>query len=250
MDLEGSVAVVTGASRGIGKAAALALAAAGADVVCAARSVEGSPSRLPGTVEETARAVQALGGRALAVPCDVARDEDIEALARRTLERCGRVDILVNNAAVNYRAAIADTEPRRWDVMMNVNLRGAFLCAKAFLPAMMKRRAGCIINVSSGAVTDAEVSAALGIVPYAVSKAGVEQLTQGLAAELRPYGIAANCLRIEAAVATEGARAVDPGGDYTKWETPEAVAEAIVWLARQGATYTGRVVTLAETRLT
>jgi NAD(P)-dependent dehydrogenase (short-subunit alcohol dehydrogenase family) len=243
-----AVAVITGASRGIGKATALALSQANYRVVCAARTGGGRPSKLPGTLEETVDAIEQAGGSALAVPCDVSQDRDVEALAAQTLAEFGRIDVLVNNAAVNYRAAIAETASRYWDVTMSVNLGGTFRCCRAFFTAMKQEGGGRMINISSGAADDAAVSAELGITAYAVSKAAVEALSRGLAEELRPDGIAVNCLRIEAAVATEGARAVDPDGDYSAWEAPEDVAEAILWVARRDISYTGNVLTLADTR--
>ena len=248
MKLRDAIVVVTGASRGIGRAAALALAREGADIVCAARSTEAAPSRLPGTIEETVREVEALGRRALAVACDVSRDEDVEELALRTLDHFGRIDCLVNNAAVNSWEQFADISIKRWDLVLKVNLRGTVLATKAFLPRMIQQRSGRIINVSSGATTDLEIAAELGIIPYAVSKVAIETLTEGLALELRPRGIAVNCLRIETSVVTEGARLLNPDADYSDWETPEGAAEALLWLATQEPSYTAHVVTIAETR--
>jgi NAD(P)-dependent dehydrogenase (short-subunit alcohol dehydrogenase family) len=243
-----AVAVITGASRGIGRAAAAAFAAEGYRVVCAARSGGGKRSKLPGTLEETVAAIERAGGQAMGIPCDVSRDEDVEVLARRTLEAYGRVDVLVNNAAVNYKSTITDTAPRHWDVTMNVNLGGTFRCGRACIPSMKKRGVGRIINISSGAAGDAKVSAELSIIPYAVSKAAVEALTEALAEEVRADGIAVNCLKIEVPVATEGARAVDPAGNYSGWESAEGVAQAILWLAKRDVSYTGNIVTIRDTR--
>ena len=248
MKLRDAVVVVTGASRGIGRAAALALAREGADIVCTARSTEAAPSRLPGTIEETAQEVEALGRRALSVACDISRDDDVEELARRTLDHFGRIDCLVNNAAVNSWEQFADISIKRWDLVLKVNLRGTVLATKAFLPRMIEQGSGRIINVSSGATTDMEIAAELGIIPYAVSKMAIETLTEGLALELRPRGIAVNCLRIETSVVTEGARLLNPDADYSDWETPEGAAEALLWLATQEPSYTAHVVTIAETR--
>jgi NAD(P)-dependent dehydrogenase (short-subunit alcohol dehydrogenase family) len=134
----------------------------------------------------------------------------------------------------------------RWDLTMNVNLRGTMLVTKAFLPALLQQGSGCIINVSSGAVVMPEASAELGLVAYAASKAAIESMTASLAEELRPQSIAVNCLRIEMAVATEGALLVDPDGDRTGWGTPEQCAEAILRIARWPLSESGRVVTVAE----
>jgi citronellol/citronellal dehydrogenase len=248
MHLRDSVAVVTGASRGIGRALALALAREGASVVCTARSTAATPSKLPGTLDETLRAIEAAGGNAIAVPCDVSQRDQVEAMAHRALHAFGRVDLLVNNAAVNYWSPFAELPLKRWDLVLNVNLRGTVLCTHAFLPAMLQRGAGSIVNVSSGAVTDVKATVDLGIIPYAVSKAAVERFTTFLAEELRPAGIAVNCLRIEEAISTEGARALNPAHEAWGWETPEACAEAILWLASRDPADTGRVVTLADVR--
>ena len=248
VSLRDAVAVVTGASRGIGRATALALAREGADVVCTARSTANSPSKLPGTIDDTVREVEALGCRALAVPCDVSRDEDVEELAKRTLDRFGRIDILVNNAAVNTWVPFAEIPMKRWDLVLNVNLRGTVLATKAFLPAMIEQGGGRIVNVSSGAAVDLKISAELGIIPYAVSKVAVETLTAGLALEVGAQGVAVNCLRIETSVATEGARFLNPDVDYSDWETPEGAADALLWLATRAPSYNGHTLTIAEVR--
>ncbi|MFN8628499.1 MAG: SDR family NAD(P)-dependent oxidoreductase [Candidatus Binatia bacterium] len=245
IDLTGAVAVVTGASRGIGRAAALAFARAGAHVVCTARSTAAAPSKIPGTIDDVAEQVRALGRGALAVCCDIREEEQVEALARSTMERFGRIDILVNNAAVNFRAPFAETPMKRWDLVLDVNLRGSVLCTKAVLPHMRTRGSGSIVNVSSGAVNPELAS---GIVPYAVSKAGLEMLTRALALELRPRRIAVNGLRIESSVASEGAVFFNPQAVSSDWDTPEAVGEDIFWLATREPTFTGQVLTMAEVR--
>mgnify|MGYP000504191150 CR=1 FL=1 len=245
MRFQDQVCVVTGASRGIGKAIALALAREGADVVVTARSSEGAPSKLPGTIEETARLIQEMGRRALAVPCNVADESQVEELARRTLDEFGRVDILVNNAGVSYPAPFLETPIRRWDLVLNVNLRGTVLCCMAFLPHMVQRGQGKVINVSSGAV-NAEMAAQVGLLSYSVAKAAIEQLTRGLAVEVAPKGVAVNCLRIDMSVVTEGWTYLNPDRDYSDWEKPETVAEATLWLAAREPSFTGRVLTVTE----
>jgi citronellol/citronellal dehydrogenase len=246
MQLQDAVAVITGASRGIGRATALALAQAGANVVCTARSSAATPSKLPGTIEETAQQAQAFGRRAVAVRCDISQEAEVEALAQRTLAEFGRIDILINNAAVNYWAPFVDMPMKRWDLVLNVNLRGTILCTKAFLPHMRQQGGGRILNVSSGAATDLEVAASMGMLAYATSKAAVETFTKGLALELRPDRIAVNCLRIETGVVTEGAVFFNPDFDYSGWEKPETAAADILWMATREPSYTGHVVTMAE----
>ena len=248
MKLRDAVAVITGASRGIGRATAVALAREGAHIVCAARSSTEAPSKIPGTVEETAEEVRSLGRRALAIPCDISREDQVNDLAARVLDEFGRIDVLVNNAAVNAPGSFANTSMKRWNTILNVNLLGAILCTRACLPQMIKQGNGRIINVSSGAADDPEITARYGILPYAVSKAALETLTRGLALELQPSGIAVNCLRIETSVASEGAVFLNPNVDVSGWERPETVADAILWLLARPASYTGRVMALADVR--
>lgn len=242
--LEGQVAIITGASRGIGRAISLELAELGANIVAVARSTDSAPSRVPGTVEETARQVEASGRRALAVAADVTSLAEVEAMVDRALGCFGHVDILVNNAAYMYRAPFWRTPLSRWELVLNVNLRGPVICIQALMPHMLKRRSGRILNISSGAATMLLPE----MVSYSVSKAALETLTRGLASELRDYGVSVNALRIETAVATEGAMFLNPGADFSGWETPQAVAEAAAWMLCQPASYTGRVATIAEVR--
>lgn len=244
---ETPVAIVTGASRGIGRHIALTLAREGMDIVCAARSTRDAPSKLSGTIEETASEVEALGQHALAVPCDIRQEVQVAELMRRAANELGRIDLLVNNAAVVAPAPFSEITTKRWNLMLDVNLGGTALCTRAVLPTMFEQGSGRIINVSSGAVTDPELAAQLGIIPYAVSKAAVEALTTALAYELQPRGISVNALRIESAIATEGAELADPGVD-SGWEQPETAADAVRWLAAQDVSYTGHVMTMAETQ--
>jgi citronellol/citronellal dehydrogenase len=238
------VAVVTGASRGIGRQIAIDFARAGADVVVTARSSENARSKLPGTIEETAREVEALGHRALAIPMDVTSEEQIGEMAERTLKEFGRCDILVNNAAISAPAPFHETPLRRWDLVMNVNLRGPVMCMQAFLPSMIELRSGRIINISS-------ILAELVMPPmisYSVSKVALEKFTQYTGEELKAHNIAVNALRIELNIATEGWMYRNPGMDFSDWDKPEAASETALWIATQPASYTANVVTIADVR--
>jgi len=244
MKLKNKVAIVTGGSRGIGKQICLAFAKEGAKVVVAART-EKEGERLPGTIHQTVDEIDAIGGQALAVRTDITVDEDVEALARQTLEKFGRIDILVNDAAANINATVADLPVKRWDLMMRVNLRGTFICTKAVLPAMMEQKSGNIIAMTSIA---AKRLAPPGEVCYSITKSGIELFCWGLAQEVKEYNIAVNDLYPTGGVVTDGFKMVfrkkNLNEDFLKqMKTPEHIAQAALWIARQDAgTFTGNSV--------
>lgn len=171
--LAGEVAVITGAAGGIGREVALVFAGLGAAVVVADIADGG---------RDTARAIEEAGGRALFVPCDVSSEEEVAALARRTGDAFGAAGILVNNAIVAPVASVLETEPPLWDKVLGVNLRGPFLTCRAFLPGMIERRRGTVINLVS---TDAMPF----LSAYIASKQGLVGFSQSLAAEVGPLGV-------------------------------------------------------------
>jgi citronellol/citronellal dehydrogenase len=241
MKLEGKVAIVTGASRGIGKAIAIALATEGAHIVVAARTEqEGGP--LPGTIYKTAHAIRALGGKALAIRTDVTKEDEVIELAERTLKEFGVIDILVNNAGIDFPGNVLDVPIKRWDLIMAVNLRGTFLCTKAVLPTMVKRRSGSIINLSSVAGT----RLILLDLAYGVSKAAIERFTFGLAEELKEYNIAVNAL-CPSITDTEGVALWMPSEDKSGWQKPEMWGRYAIFLAtKDTVSLTGRVLSAEE----
>ena len=244
MPLLGKVAIVTGASRGIGRGLVVGLAAAGADVVCAARTEVEEPGGLPGTIHTAAAAVAATGRRSLAVRCDVGVASDIEALITSTVDTLGRVDILVNNAMAPTRGRFEDTTVEMWDMSMTTNVRSLFLICQAVLPHMTAVGGGSIINISSGAAehaSTAHLPPGYGI--YAVAKAAMERFSTSLAPELADRGIAINALRPGAVKTELATRELGEDFDWSGWKTPEAVVPAVVFLAAQRpGTFTGRVV--------
>jgi NAD(P)-dependent dehydrogenase (short-subunit alcohol dehydrogenase family) len=184
--LNGKVALVTGGSRGIGRAIALAFAEAGADLVVSSRD------KKPPELDTVAAEVRALGRRAAAVPAHVGKKEEVERLVRRTVDEMGRLDILVNNAGANpVLSALADLGEEAFDKVLEVNLKGALLTSQAAVPAMIRQGGGRIINISSISGLRARAD---GTGAYCVSKAALNMMTQVLARELAPHNILVNAI--------------------------------------------------------
>lgn len=246
MKLAGKVCIVTGASRGIGKAIAIGYAREGARVVVAART-EAEGGKLPGTIFKTLEEIKGVGGQGLAVRCDVSNEEDVAAMVRKTLDAFGRIDVMFNNAGINFLATVADIPVKRWDLVMRVNVRGPFLCCKAVLPTMKEQRSGSIINMSSEGASSRRPDN----FTYAMSKAALERFTYVLAEEVREYNIAVNALT-PGRVRTEGSGVIGPpDGDWSGWKIPEVVVPPAIFLAVQDArSFTGRLVHTPEFRIT
>jgi citronellol/citronellal dehydrogenase len=205
--LDGEVAVVTGASRGIGKEIALLFGAEGAKVVVAARTVQEGDHQLPGGIEETAAEIREKNGDATAVQADVSDTESIAGLVAACREAYGPATVLVNNAALTYYMPIKDFAPRRWQKMIQVDLTGPFLLAQAVIPDMIAAGRGHIVNISSRAAIHPEgppFENRPGGTVYGMVKAGLERFTSGLASELYDSGIAVNALSPTGIVASPG----------------------------------------------
>src|ERR1700692_3718343 len=187
--LDGRVAVVTGSSRGIGRAMVLRLAREGASVVVTGKSESGT-DKLPGSIHTVAAEVEAAGGAALAVRVDVRHEDEVEAMVEATVARFGRLDILVNNAGALWWQPILQTPPKRYDLMWEINVRAAYLCAYYALPHMARNRWGHVINCSPPISTQPSP----GHVAYMTTKMGMTRLAIGIAAEHASDGIASNSL--------------------------------------------------------
>ncbi|HZV96969.1 MAG TPA: SDR family NAD(P)-dependent oxidoreductase [Candidatus Nitrosocosmicus sp.] len=181
-ELGGQVAIVTGAGRGIGRATALELARLGADIVVAELDKAGA--------ERTAGEVKAAGRRAVALTTDVTRRTDLESMAARTLADLGKIDILVNNAGIYRAAATLEITEEHWDAVLDINAKALFFACQAVLPAMIKRKRGCIVNLASMA---GKVGSRTNL-PYNASKAAVVSITKSLALAHAEHGIRVNCV--------------------------------------------------------
>ncbi|HEV8675376.1 MAG TPA: SDR family oxidoreductase [Methylomirabilota bacterium] len=223
MRLRDTVALVTGAGRGIGRSIALTFAREGADLALADRAAEG--------LDAVADEVRGLGRRAVAERADVSREADVARLVGRVLGEFGRVDVLVNNAGtVILPGAILETTLEAWETTMATNARSVFLCTRAVLPAMIERRQGRIINIASTAGLRELADRAA----YCASKHAVVGFTRAAALDMKPYGIAVNAIA-PGPVDTPLTRWSRPDADKRDWLRPDEIADVAVFLASADA---------------
>ncbi len=238
--LANQIAVVTGAGRGIGRAIALRFAAEGADIVCVSRTAENSG--------KVANEVRALGRKAWAHAVDVAESRAVAEAGEKILAETGRVDILVNNTGITRDGLLVRMSEQDWDTVLDTNLKGAFLFTKAFARAFIKRRSGCVINISSvtGLIGNA------GQCNYAASKAALIGFTKSVARELASRGITVNALApgfvetdMTAALSEEVRQELLQKIPLNALGQPDDIANAALFLASPAARYiTGQVITV------
>lgn len=242
-DITGKVAIVTGGASGIGRAIALALAESGANVVIADRALDGA--------EEMAREIESAGGKAIATKTDVTDSKEVEQMVQRTIEKFGKIDILINNAGIIARSSVMDMREEELDRTFEVNLKGVVLCSQAAARHMIEQKSGKIVNMGSSLSSRASVcNLSGGGADYCASKAAVQAFTRTLAMELGSYGINVN--------------AVAPGTTNTPmheglWEVatiyfqnsvplgrlaePEDIADVVLFLVTDAARYiTGQTI--------
>jgi citronellol/citronellal dehydrogenase len=247
--LEGRVALVTGASRGIGAAIARRLASEGAAVAVTARSVDTHP-HLPGTLRETLAAIEGAGGRAVAIGADLMQPDDRARIVEEARAALGPIDVLVNNAAAAFYMPFAKVSEKRFRVAFEVNVRAPWDLAQRVVPDMEKQGRGCIVNISSDTARHpqgppyGDFQRHGGAVLYGATKAALDRISAGLAAELFDAGIAVNSLSPVAAVLTPGVEAlgVVPEEFRETAEPVEHLAEATLALCEpRDEPITGRV---------
>ena len=241
--MEKPVALITGASRGIGKQLCVDVAAAGYDIVLCARSSADSPSKLPGTIDETAELVRAHGANTMSVALDVRDEDSIAELADRVFSEFGRCDLLVNNAAVAVPGQTLDLPTSRWRLATDVNIHGPFYLTYYFAPRMAASGEGRVINISSAVA----VNPSFGRISYTVTKRALEAMTEGFAFE-QAGKVAHNAIRLELAVWSEGFAYTLGDVDTSDFEDPVVMSDAVLWLAKQPVDYTGKILTIGEMR--
>lgn len=242
--LDGRVAIVTGASRGIGEEIAKLFAREGARVVCAARTLnEGDHRMLAGSLSGTVKQIKDTGGEAIAVTVDVSNETDCQKLVNAALDAYGKVDILVNDAALTYYKPIVDYSVKHWVKAFSVNVHGPFMLSQLVLPGMIKQRRGAIVNISSGAAIGPgrtpfkDARPVNGGTMYGATKAALERFTQGLAQEVAKHNISVTAVSPSQVVPTAGTvyhKLVTDMHD-PKGEPPELMAKAVLLLASEPA---------------
>lgn len=199
MPFKNKTVIITGASRGIGKAIGLRLAKEGANIVIASKSVEENP-KLGGTIFSAAAEMEAAGGKALAVQCDIRFEDQVQRVVEKTAEKFGGIDILINNASAINLTSTELTEPKRFDLMYDINVRGTFMVSRACIPYLKKGTNAHILNLSPPINMDMKWFT--NHLAYTISKYDMTMIALGLAAELKKYNIAANTLWPRTTIAT------------------------------------------------
>ncbi len=218
MKLKDKVIIVTGAGRGIGRAAAIALAENGASVAVVAKTET--------EVNETAGEILQKGYDALPIAADVSDEIHVKEMVKKVNEKFGIVDVLINNAAVAIVNSLADSKTEDWDLTMAVNLRGTFLCTREVIGPMIKRRSGKIINISSRAGSEPFAN----FTAYCTSKYGIIGFTESLAVEMSKYNVFVNAVSPDRVVTKMSTGSI-PDGDYSDWLKPEDLADLFVFLS-------------------
>ncbi len=235
--LQGKTLLITGASRGIGLAIALRAARDGANIVIAAKSDVPNP-KLPGTIHTAAAEVEAAGGAALAIKCDIREEDSVRGAVEQAVQRFGGIDILVNNASAIWLRGALDTPMKRFDLMQQVNARGTFLCAQACLPHLLTAANPHILTLAPPPSLDPKWWAPH--TGYTLAKMGMSFVTLGLAAEFASRGVAINALWPRTLIATDALNMI-PGVSASNGRKPAIMADAAhAVLTRPARGFSGR----------
>eukprot|EP00040_Diaphanoeca_grandis_P026775 m.150459 g.150459 ORF g.150459 m.150459 type:complete len:310 (-) comp30725_c2_seq3:158-1087(-) len=234
--LDGKVAIITGATRGIGRECAFALAKQGCSIVVAAKTVTPQPT-LPGTIYTVAAELEAIGAKALAVKCDMRDENDIEACVAKTIERFGRVDILINNASALWWQDIVDTPPKKFDLIVGINARGSLLLTRACLPHMKKNGFGRVITMSPP-ITPKGYS---GRTAYNISKMGMTMVAMGVAEECEGMNITGNSLW-PATIIESYASINFELGERSMWRKASILSDCTVAICSEDGDFTGNMI--------
>ena len=228
MSFENKTILITGASRGIGKAIGLKLATEGANIVIASKSVAENP-KLGGTIFSAAAEMEAAGGKALAVQCDIRFEDQVQNVVNLAIEKFGGIDVLINNASAITLTNTEQTEPKRFDLMYDINVRGTFFVSRACIPFLKKSANAHILNLSPPVNMDMKWFA--NHLAYTMSKYNMTMIALGLAAELKKYNIAANSLWPRTTIATAAVQNLLGGEMLMKMSrTPEIMADAAYYI--------------------
>lgn len=234
MSFQNKTVIITGASRGIGKAIGLRLAKEGANIVIASKSVEENP-KLGGTIFSAAGEMEAAGGQALAVQCDIRFEDQVQNVIDKTVEKFGGIDILINNASAINLTPTEQTEPKRFDLMYDINVRGTFMMSKACIPFLKKGTNAHILNLSPPINMDLKWFE--NHLAYTISKYDMSMIALGLSAELKKYNVAANALWPRTTIATAAVNNLLGGEMLMKMSrTVDIIADAAFYILSKPST--------------
>ncbi len=234
MSFQNKTVFITGASRGIGKAIGLRLAKEGANIVIASKSVEENP-KLGGTIYSAAKEIEAAGGKALPIQCDIRFEDQITQAVTKAAEHFGGIDILINNASAISLTSTEQTEPKRFDLMYDINVRGTFFVSKACIPYLKNGTNAHILNLSPPLNMD--IRWLKGHVAYTMSKYNMTMIALGLSAELKKYNIAANTLWPRTTIATAAVQNLLGGDALIKMSrTTDVIADAAYYILSKPST--------------
>ncbi|MEP6673844.1 MAG: NAD(P)-dependent oxidoreductase [Ferruginibacter sp.] len=234
MSFQNKTVLITGASRGIGKAIGIRLAKEGANIVIASKSTEENP-KLGGTIYSAAAEMEAAGGKALAIQCDIRFEDQVQNVIDKTTEHFGGIDILINNASAINLTPTEQTEPKRYDLMYDINVRGTFFVSKACIPLLKKSSNAHILNLSPPINMDMKWFK--NHLAYTISKYNMSMIALGLAAELKKYNIAANTLWPRTTIATAAVQNLLGGDMLMKMSrTTDIIADAAYYILSRPST--------------